>query len=513
MDPGATPGSIIPVEVIAVSKRFGATQALDNVSLKLFTGEVHAFAGENGAGKSTLGKIISGLYSANSGQLLINGEKVQKWDTARAQRTGVVLIAQELSLVPKLTVVENVFLGVEANSKGILKGDMRERYDALEALTDFGLNPNTQVDQLRLADRQKVEILRALARDAKVIIMDEPTSSLTSDEVNKLHGVIKRLSEQGRSIIYVTHFLEALLDTADRVTVLRDGRLIKTSNTLDETKQSLVESMLGRSISSAFPSRSHLVQTDAKSRLELKSVSSDNGTNNVSLTIKPGEIVGLAGLVGSGRSEIAKVIFGVDQMTSGKILFNGVELNKISPTRSISKGIVMIPEDRRKEGLIIGRSVKENVSLPHLKLVTLKNVINKAKEIKTVKDLIKIVQVNPPRIYSLVSDFSGGNQQKVLLAKWMMGNPSVVIFDEPTRGVDIGAKVTIYETIVELAKSGVSVLMISSEHEEVMALSHRVYLVRDGGIIGEIDPATKSVDDVLLALFDLKSSTNHKENG
>jgi simple sugar transport system ATP-binding protein/ribose transport system ATP-binding protein len=513
MDPGAAPGSIIPVEVISISKRFGATQALDDVSLKLFPGEVHAFAGENGAGKSTLGKIISGLYSADSGQLLINGLRVQKWDTARAQKSGVVLIAQELSLVPKLTVAENVFLGVETNTKGILKRDMRERYDALEALTDFGLNPNRQVDQLRLADRQKVEILRALARDAKVIIMDEPTSSLTSDEVDKLHGVIRRLSEQGRSIIYVTHFLEALLDTADRVTVLRDGRLIKTSNTLDETKQSLVESMLGRSISSAFPPRSHLVKTDAESRLELKSVSSDNGTSNVSLTIRPGEIVGLAGLVGSGRSEIAKVIFGVDQMTSGKIIFDGIELKKITPTKSISRGIVMIPEDRRKEGLVIGRSVKENVSLPHLKLVTLKNIINKVKEINTVKELIKIVQVNPPRIYSLVSDFSGGNQQKVLLAKWMMGNPSVVIFDEPTRGVDIGAKVTIYETIVKLAESGVSVLMISSEHEEVMALSNRVYLVRDGGIIGEIDPATKSVDDVLLALFDLKSSKNHEENG
>jgi simple sugar transport system ATP-binding protein/ribose transport system ATP-binding protein len=218
-------------------------------------------------------------------------------------------------------------------------------------------------------------------------------------------------------------------------------------------------------------------------------------------------------LVGSGRSEIAKVIFGVDQMTSGKIIFDGIELKKITPTKSISRGIVMIPEDRRKEGLVIGRSVKENVSLPHLKLVTLKNIINKVKEINTVKELIKIVQVNPPRIYSLVSDFSGGNQQKVLLAKWMMGNPSVVIFDEPTRGVDIGAKVTIYETIVKLAESGVSVLMISSEHEEVMALSNRVYLVRDGGIIGEIDPATKSVDDVLLALFDLKSSKNHEENG
>lgn len=492
-----------PINAMNISKRFGATQALDNVSVELRKGEVHAFAGENGAGKSTLGKIISGLYSADSGTLFLDGQPVSKWDTAKAQKNGVVLIAQELSLVPKLSVANNVFLGVESNKFGILKRDFRERYAELDAITKFGINPNVQVDSLRLADRQKVEILRALARDARVIIMDEPTSSLTSDEVDKLHSVIRRLTAQGRSIVYVTHFLEALLETADRVSVLRDGKLVRTSKTQDETKQTLVEAMIGRSFESAFPTRVSKPASELAPRLKVVGVSSENGSNNISFEIKPGEIVGLAGLVGSGRSEIAKFIFGVDKITDGHVYLNNQEISNSSPQKSINKGIVLVPEDRRTEGLVLGRSVKENISLPHIKSVSRYGIINRAKEIKSIKSMVEKVKVNPPRINSAVLDFSGGNQQKVLIGKWIFGDPSVIILDEPTRGVDIGAKASIYETINDLAKKGASVLLISSEHEEVLALSHRVYLVRDNQIVGEIDPAEKTVDDVLFALFDV----------
>lgn len=486
-----------------ISKRFGATQALDNVSVELLKGEVHAFAGENGAGKSTLGKIISGLYTADSGNLYLDGNQVTKWDTGKAQKSGVVLIAQELSLVPKLSVANNVFLGVESNKFGILKNDYIERYEQLDEITKFGLNPYAQVDSLRLADRQKVEILRALARDARVIIMDEPTSSLTSDEVEKLHAVIKQLSEQGRSIVYVTHFLEALLDTAHRVSVLRDGKLVRTSDTLDETKQSLVEAMIGRSFESAFPVRLARPADDIKPRLKVVGLSGENGTKNISFELKPGEIVGFAGLVGSGRSEIAKLLFGIDRITEGKIYLNDEELTAFSPQKNISRGIVLVPEDRRSEGLVLGRSVKENISLPHLNQISKSGVINRLREMKTVKTLAEKVKVNPPRINAAVADFSGGNQQKVLIGKWIYGDPSIIILDEPTRGVDIGAKSNIYETIIELAKKGASVLLISSEHEEVMALSNRVYLVRNNQIIGEIDPREKSIDDVLFALFDV----------
>lgn len=495
-----------PVRARGISKRFGATQALDNVSIELIKGEVHAFAGENGAGKSTLGKIISGLYSADAGELYLDDQLVTKWGTAKAQKSGVVLIAQELSLVPKLSVADNVFLGVESHHFGILNSNTKDRFNELVAITNFELNPNSQVDSLRLADRQKVEILRALARDARIIIMDEPTSSLTSDEVEKLHTAIRVLTSQGRTIVYITHFLEALLETSDRVSILRDGKLVKTSATRDETKNSLVESMLGRSIEATFPARAPAPAQAMAPRLQIRELCGSNGTKNVSIDIRAGEIVGLAGLVGSGRSEIARLIFGADQITSGKVFLDGNEITKFSPDRSVKNGIVLIPEDRRTQGLVLVRSVKENVTLPHLNLVSKAGVISGLKETETVKSLVQKVKVTPPRIKAPVVDFSGGNQQKVLLAKWIMGDPAVIIFDEPTRGVDIGAKVHIYETIVKLAQAGAAILLISSEHEEVMALSHRVYLVRDGGVIGEMDPMRQSVDDVLLALFDLTKS-------
>lgn len=503
-DSGAqAPESNTPIRAENISKRFGATQALDNVSIELIKSEVHAFAGENGAGKSTLGKVISGLYSADSGELFLDNQLVTKWGTAKAQKSGVVLIAQELSLVPKLTVSENIFLGVESHRLGVLSRNTKDRFNELEAITNFGINPNAQVDSLRLADRQKVEILRALARQARVIIMDEPTSSLTSDEVEKLHAAMRVLTAQGRTIIYITHFLESLLETSDRVTILRDGKLVKTSETRNESKSSLVESMLGRSIDTTFPVRSAKPPGANGPRLQVRELSGSNGTRNVSFEIGAGEIVGLVGLVGSGRTEIARLIFGADPISSGQVLVDGIEITKCSPSRSVENGIVLIPEDRRSQGLVLVRSVKENVVLPHLKLVSKAGVIDPLKETETVNNLVKEVKVTPPKIKFPIMDFSGGNQQKVLLAKWIMGNPRVIIFDEPTRGVDIGAKVHIYETISKLAQDGASILLISSEHEEVMALSHRVYLVRDGGLIGEMDPAHHSVDDVLLALFDL----------
>jgi simple sugar transport system ATP-binding protein/ribose transport system ATP-binding protein len=511
LDSGAfAPESNTPIRAENISKRFGATQALDNVSIELIKGEVHAFAGENGAGKSTLGKIISGLYSPDSGELFLDDQLITKWGTAKAQKSGVVLIAQELSLVPKLSVAENVFLGVESHRLGVLSGNTKDRFNALEATTNFGINPNAQVDSLRLADRQKVEILRALAREARVIIMDEPTSSLTSDEVEKLHAAIRVLTAQGRTIIYITHFLESLLETSDRVTILRDGRLVKTSETRSETKKSLVESMLGRSIDATFPARSTKPKESIVPRLQVSGLCGENGTKNVSFDINAGEIVGLAGLVGSGRTEIARLIFGADPISSGKVTLDGIEITNFSPNQSVKSGIVLIPEDRRSQGLVLVRSVKENVVLPHLNLVSKVGVINALKEIEIVKRFVQKVKVTPPRIKLPVMDFSGGNQQKILLAKWIMGNPAVVIFDEPTRGVDIGAKVHIYETIAKLAQDGAAILLISSEHEEVMALCHRVHLVRDGGLIGEMDPLHHSVDDVLLKLFDL---TKAKRDG
>jgi len=504
-------GSTSLVQLVSISKRFGATQALDNVSLDLRAGEVHGFAGENGAGKSTLGKIIAGLYTQDQGTIRLDGHELTRWDASKAQRHGVVLIAQELSLVPELSVADNVFLGVEHHRLGVLKTNTKKRFEELNDASGFGLRADARVASLRIADQQKVEIMRALARDARLIIMDEPTSSLTVDEVEKLHTVIRSLRTQGRTVVYVTHFLEALLGTTDRITVMRDGRRVRTADTGDETKQSIVEAMLGRSINRTFPPLPPRPARDLAPLIEVRNISGDRGVKNVSFEIRPGEIVGLAGLVGSGRSEIARLIFGADPLSAGKIVVSGKAINKPGPRSSTRRGIVMIPEDRRSEGLVLVRSVRENISLPHLNRVAKQGVLSRGRETSRVTELVRRLSVSPPRISAPVADFSGGNQQKVLFAKWLMGEPDVIILDEPTRGVDIGAKVNIYEIIAKLAEEGAAILLISSEHEEVLALSHRVFLVRDGGIIKEIDPTVSSVDDVLFGLFDIDKSYSAKE--
>lgn len=505
--PGPIESAGVAIHAAGVNKRFGATQALRDVTWSLAKGEVHALVGENGAGKSTLGKVISGVYSKDSGDLEIFGSTVGRWDTAKAQEQGIVLIAQELSLVPELTVAENVFLGVEPRSLGVLRGGLDERYEELDRQCGFGLPGRKKVRDLRIADQQKVEIMRALARDAQVLIMDEPTSSLTSDEAHKLHLVIADLKQQGRTVVYVTHFLDAVLAHTDRTTIMRDGRIVRTSETRNETRQSIVEGMLGRALEVSFPQKSPAPGEDSEIVVNLDQVNSDRGVSNVSFSIRAGEIVGLAGLVGSGRSEIGRVIYGVDPVTSGRISFLGKNVTKQRPGKAVKSGIAYVPEDRRGQGLALMRSVKENVALPHLRNLSRAKVLLLNLEKKVVGKAITTVGVSPPRLDLEVGGYSGGNQQKVLIARWLVGNPRLIILDEPTRGVDVGAKLAIYETIIELAEAGMAVLLISSEHEEVMNLSHRVLLVRDGTVIGEVDPHEATVDDVLYRLFEISEET------
>lgn len=500
---GPTLGGRVVIRAEGISKRFGATQALKDIDWSLEQGEIHALVGENGAGKSTLGKVVSGVYSKDSGRLEIFGDLVGRWDTGKAQERGIVLIAQELSLVPELTVEQNVFLGVEEQTLGILRGDLGVRYAEIERVCGFGLPGDRKVRDLRIADQQKVEIMRALARDARVLIMDEPTSSLTSDEAHKLHLIIAELKEQGRTVVYVTHFLDAVLAHTDRVTIMRDGNMVRTSMTADETRQSIVEGMLGRSLEVTFPPRPPAPPLETPYVVQLDKVCSDRGVRDVCFGVRAGEIVGLAGLVGSGRSEIGRVIYGVDPVTSGTMSFQGEVVSNQNPGRAVKRGIAYVPEDRRGQGLALVRSVKENVSLPHLRNLSRARVLQRGKERIATKGAIERVGVTPPRLDLEVGGYSGGNQQKVLFARWLLGNPSLIVLDEPTRGVDVGAKFAIYQTIVALAEAGMAVLLISSEHEEVMSLSHRVLLVRDGTLIGEVDPIESSVDDVLYRLFDV----------
>lgn len=496
------------VQLTGISKRFGGTQALSQVDLELALGEVHALVGENGAGKSTLGKIIAGLYVPDDGVLAVDGSAVNRWDPIRAQRSGIVMIAQELSLVPDLTVEQNVFLGIESNRLGVMRRDFSARFAELEQIADFGLDPRAKVGDLRLADQQKIEIMRALARDARVIVMDEPTSSLTTHETRRLHGLIQTLREQGKSIVYVSHFLDAVLEVSDTVSIMRDGQKVRTAAAVDETKKTIVSGMLGRELAVSFPDRPAFVDPKVEPILRVRSVSTSEGVHDISLEVRPGEIVGLLGLVGSGRTEIARAIIGADRISSGTVEFAGAELSELSPLLSKTRGIVLVPEDRHGQGLVLQRSVRENVALAFVDRFSSFGIVRRNKEKTEVTRAVTDVNVRPPQIELAVQGLSGGNQQKAMLAKWLIGEPRFVILDEPTRGVDVGAKLTIYELIVDLAARGVGVILISSEHEEVLALATRAYVVSRGRISGEIDPANLAVDELLTRLF---SADDNKE--
>ncbi|RKQ85733.1 simple sugar transport system ATP-binding protein/ribose transport system ATP-binding protein [Mycolicibacterium mucogenicum 261Sha1.1M5] len=493
------------VELREISKRFGGTQALNEVSLSVSSGEIHAFVGENGAGKSTLGKVIAGIYAADWGDLLIEGASVERWNPGIAQRRGIAMIAQELALVPDLSVAQNVFLGTEQHWLGWERRNLAERFAALETEIRFGLDPHARVRDLRIADQQKVEIMRALARDARVIVMDEPTSSLTAKEMEQLEALMRTLRDRGCCVIYVSHFLDSVLNVSDRITIMRDGRRIDTVDAAAVTKQDVVTAMLGRSLGQAYPERPAPIDTAVAPVLVADGIATDTGVADMSFVVRPGEVVGLLGLVGSGRSECARAIFGVDKLRAGTVEIAGNPVLRHSPRASIERGFVLVSEDRHRDGLVLQRSVRENISLSSLSSVSTSGVVRLRKERADAESLATALEMRPPNIELPVSWFSGGNQQKALLAKALATNPRVIVLDEPTRGVDVGAKRTIYELIARLAEQGIGILLISSEHEEIMELAHRAYLVSDGKTMGEIIPADTTVDDVLFQLFHVPS--------
>jgi ribose transport system ATP-binding protein len=506
-EPTAGPSSEGPAVLVAargISKRFGGTLALDDVSVELRAGEVHAFVGENGAGKSTLGKVVAGIYSPDSGSVVVGGEVVERWDPATAQAAGVAMIAQELALVPDLSVARNVFLGIEKHRLGVLRGGLSARYRELEDRVGFGLDGDDVVGELSIADRQKVEILRALARDAKVIVMDEPTSSLSAQETTRLHEVIASLCAQGCAVVYVSHFLDAVLEVSDRVTVLRDGVRIASRPVAGMSKDDVVEAMLGRRLESVFPDKSDR-PTGTDPVLRVESLATDTGVVDASLSIRPGEIVGLLGLVGSGRSEIARAVFGADPRTGGRIWFDGRELPaRWSIVDAVAADMAFVPESRHHDGLVLERSVRENVSLAHLGRFAGAGAVSTRREKDVVRRTMEDLEMRPLQIELPVGSFSGGNQQKALLGRWMLGSPKLMILDEPTRGVDVGAKRTIYRAIAEMAARGMAVLVISSEHEEVLGLAHRAYVVSGGRTVAEVDADAVSTDEIVRTLFSVE---------
>lgn len=486
------------LSVRGVGVRFGDVDVLSGVDLDIRPGEVHGLIGENGAGKSTLGKVLGGYYRATCGEIFTGGSRQDRWDTPIALANGVAIMHQELQLVPGLTVAQNVFLGLEENRHGILRGTEALRLEALMAQSGLRLDPVARAASLTIADQQKIEILRALARQARVIVMDEPTASLSKTEIDQLHRIMRALREEGRSVIYVTHFLNDILDVTDRITVLRNGEKVHTRKTAEETKETLVSAMLGSvKTETLYPPKN---REHGDVVLSVRDLTAPNGTQVERLDIRAGEIVGFAGLVGAGRTEIARAIIGADQ-AAGKVEVAGDAVPMGSIAAATEAGIVMVPEDRRGQGLVMSLPVRANISLPHLRGLSSAGIVAKARERVLARRLIDQLDVRPAIVDGDVSNYSGGNQQKVLIGKWLAGNPKVLILDEPSRGVDVGARETIHREIGRLAREGVAILLISSEIDEVLGLATRVFLVDRGRLVDEIDPDQVSETEVLAALF------------
>ncbi|TEU10851.1 MAG: sugar ABC transporter ATP-binding protein [Anaerolineales bacterium] len=493
------------IEVRGISKRFGGVRALVDIHLAIEQGLIHGLVGENGAGKSTLVKIIAGALRPDGGELVVDGQPVRYATPRDALADGITMIHQETTLVPKLSVLDNVYLGIESNRTGLLRDeDTRRRFEEMNARSGFDLPADTLVANLSVADQKKVEILKAVARNARLIVMDEPTAALPDDETAKLIEIVRSLREAGTTIVYVSHFLEEVLSVADTVTVLRNGELIRTAPTKDETPDSLVMAMLGRAISLTFPPKV-FPPLDSPLVFSVRNLSC-RGVEDISFDIRAGEIVGLAGLVGSGRSEVARAIFGADRRDEGVIEVDGQPVKIDSPGEAVRAGIGLLPESRKDQGLLMSLLVGHNVTLPHLKTISQGLLIQGRRELRETTDLLKYLDVRPPQPGVRVDSLSGGNQQKVLFAKWLFRRPRLLIADEPTHGVDVGAKRAIYKLLTSLAEEGMGVLLISSELEEVLGLAHRVLVMRRGRIVAELedspdDHSSLTEDAVMRAAF------------
>jgi ribose transport system ATP-binding protein len=467
------------VELAGVSKDFGAVRALDAVSLSIARGSIHALVGENGAGKSTLGKIVAGVLAPDEGRLLLNGEEVALRSPREALERGVATIAQEVNVVGQLTVADNVFLGAEPRGAGfVARRALRRRYEQLARDAGFDLPATALAGRLPPAEQQKVEILRALSRDADLIVMDEPTASLGAAETAQLHDIVRSLARAGRTVLLVSHFLREVLALADDVTVLRDGRLVSTAPAAEQSEDSLIRAMLGRSLNAAFPPK-RLARDDAPAVLTVRDLHAPR-VEGVSLTVRAGEIVALAGLVGAGRTELARAIFGAERSASGSVEMGaGGELSG-GPRARLRAGVAMIPESRKEDGLLLGRSVTENVSLASLDSVSRYGFVRRGAERLRTREALERWTVRADGPGSPVSSLSGGNQQKLLFARVLLCGPRVLVADEPTRGVDVGARRAIYDLLASLADEGLGVLLISSELEEVLGLAHRALVMRAG---------------------------------
>jgi ribose transport system ATP-binding protein len=488
------------IELEGISKHFGGVRALDNVTLAIHAGSIHALVGENGAGKSTLAKIVAGVLAQDEGVVRLRGEEVGFRSPREALDRGIAMIAQELAVVPQLSVAQNVFLGAEPRQAGwVRRRTLRNEYEQLAERAGFTLPADRVAGRMRPAEQQQVEILRALSRDAELIVMDEPSAALSGPDMERLHEIIRSLAQSGKTILLVSHFLREVLELADSVTILRDGKLVRTNAAGDESEDSLIQGMLGRPLGAAFPDKPAL-RADAPVALSVRELRAP-GVSDVSLEVREGEIVGVAGLVGAGRSELARAIFGVDRRSDGAVELGSGAAQSGGPAGSLRDGLAMIPESRKEQGLLYGRSVVENVSLSSLRAYSKAGVVKRKAERAACREILDSWALKTENYGAPVGSLSGGNQQKVLFARMLMCSPRVLIADEPTRGVDVGAKRAIYDLLVALAEKGMGVLLISSEIEEILGLAHRVLVMRRGRLVAELSGEEITESAVLAAAF------------
>ncbi|MGG3509568.1 sugar ABC transporter ATP-binding protein [Paenibacillus lautus] len=474
------------IEMTNIQKSFGTNRVLAGVDFDLREGEVHALMGENGAGKSTLMNILTGLHSRDEGKIVIDGKETYFANPKEAEERGVAFIHQELNIWPEMTVLDNLFIGKEMTSGlGFLnmkqmKALAKEQFSKLAVTIPL----SQEAGECSVGQQQMIEIAKALMTKAKVIIMDEPTAALTEREIEKLFDVIRSLKKQGVSVVYISHRMEEIFTICDRITVMRDGKSVDTKSIPDTNFDEVVKKMVGRELTERYPARH---PSPGKPVLEVKNISSKGRFENVSFTVRAGEIVGVSGLMGAGRTEMMRAIFGLDPLDSGEIWVRGKKVSIKKPDDAVKHGIGFITEDRKDEGLVLDFSVRENMALPNLFSFSSKGFISGKKEQDFVDTLTKRLQIKTHTSETLARNLSGGNQQKVVIAKWIGIGPSLLILDEPTRGVDVGAKREIYQLMNELTERGVAILMVSSELPEVLGMSDRILVVHEGRISGELD--------------------------
>ncbi len=474
------------LELRDITKTYPGVKALSGVNFKLRKGTVHSLMGENGAGKSTLMKILAGIYKPDEGNIILRGQPAKFENPRDALQSGISMIHQELSPIPEMTIAENIYLGREplnGKSRFVNFKQMTKQTNQLFSTLGLDLNPVTKMKELSVSEMQMVEIAKAISYNADVIIMDEPTSAITDREVEILFKVIKDLKQAGKGIIYISHKMDEIFQISDEITVLRDGRYIGTKWAAESNNRELISMMVGRELEDIYPKEQIAIQDVV---LSVRNITRHNQFEEISFDVKSGEILGVAGLMGAGRTEIMHAIFGDTQIDSGEIHMLGNKVRFQSPKDAIRSGIALVTEDRKGEGLVLPLSIRHNTTLPTLDQVTRRSFVEGRREKQIVDKIVQMLRIKAPSPEQKVQNLSGGNQQKVVLGKWMLANPKVLILDEPTRGIDIGAKSEIYKIITDLAKQGMAIIMISSELPELIGMSDRILVVHRGRIAGEL---------------------------